>query len=110
MNEVREYVDSGGRSPFADWFNGLEAASAIKVRVALERMELGNMSGVKGVGRGVLERRIHFGPGLRIYFGRDEDALIILLAGGTKRRQQVDISRAQDLWLDYRRRKQEGSY
>ena len=110
MNEVREYVDSRGRSLFADWFNGLEAIAAAKVTVAVKRMELGNLSGVKGVGRGVLERRIHFGPGLRIYFGRDGDALIILLAGGTKRRQQVDISRTQDLWLDYRRRKQEGSY
>ena len=109
MNEVREYVDSRGRSPFADWFNGLEAASAIKVRVALERMGLGNLSDVKGVGRGVLERRIHFGPGLRIYFGRDGDALIILIGGGTKRRQQTDITRAQDLWRDYLRRKKEGS-
>ena len=62
------------------------------------------------VGGGVLERRIHWGPGLRIYFGRDGDALIILLGGGTKRRQQVDITNAQDLWLDYKRRKREGRY
>ncbi len=109
MNEVREYVDSNGRNPFADWFNGLEAVAAAKVTVALERMRLGNLGDVKSVGRGVVERRIHFGPGLRIYFGRDGETLVILLAGGTKRRQQADISKAHNLWLDYKRRKQEGS-
>ena len=110
MNEVREYVDSRGRNPFADWFDGLDATLAAKVRVAVVRMAAGNLSDVKGVGQGVLERRIHVGPGLRIYFGKDGDDLIILLAGGTKRRQQEDISRAQNLWFEYKRRKQEGSY
>ena len=110
MIEVRDYVDSGGRSPFADWFDRLGANEAAKVTIALERMRQGNLGDVKGVGRGVLERRIHSGPGLRIYFGRDGDALIILLAGGGKRRQQADISRSQNLWLEYKRRKPEGGY
>ena len=108
MYEVREYVEPGGRSPFADWFNGLDANLATKVAVALERMRSGNLGDIRSVGSGVLERRIHSGPGLRVYLGRDGDALIILLAGGTKRRQQTDISLAQDRWLDYKRRKQEG--
>ena len=108
MVEVKEYVDSRDRSPFADWFNGLEAALAAKVKIAVDRMAAGNLSDVKGVGQGVLERRIHFGPGPRIYFGKDGGDLIILLGGGTKRRQQVDISRAQDLWFEYKRRKREG--
>ena len=110
MIEVKEYSHVGDRSPFADWFNDLEATAAAKVAVAVQRMRAGNLSDVKGVGGGVLERRVHWGPGLRIYFGRDGDALIILLGGGTKRRQQVDITNAQDLWLDYKRRKREGRY
>ena len=68
-------------------------------------MEQGNLSNAKGVGAGLFEYRIDFGPGYRIYFGRDGDALIILLAGGTKQRQRQDIATAQARWMDYKRRK-----
>jgi putative addiction module killer protein len=57
------------------------------------------------VGGGVLECRIDFGPGYRIYMGRDGDRLIILLGGGTKKRQQRDIEKAQALWQQYKHRK-----
>ena len=72
---------------------------------ALVRMEQGNLSNAKGVGTGVLACRIDSGPGYRVYFGREGDALIILLGGGTKTRQQKDIKTAHDLWQEYRRRK-----
>ncbi len=68
---------------------------------ALVRMEQGNLSNVKGVGAGVSEYRIDFGPGYRVYFGRDGNTLIILLGGGTKKRQQRDIEAARDLWREY---------
>jgi hypothetical protein len=48
----------------------------------------GNLANVKGVGGGVLEYKIDFGPGYRIYFGRDGIRIVILLAGGTKKRQE----------------------
>ena len=105
MIEIREYIDPEGRSPYARWFNRLDAQAAAKVATALVRMEQGNLSNAKGVGAGVLECRIDFGPGYRVYFGKDGDALIILLGGGTKKRQQRDIDTAQDLWQEYRRRK-----
>ena len=104
---IREYLDARGRSPFAEWFEDLDARAAAKVTVALTRIETGNLSNVKGVGGGVLEYRIDWGPGYRVYFGRDGATLVILLAGGTKRRQQRDIAAAQHRWADYRRRKQE---
>lgn len=107
MIEIREYIDHRGRSPFGRWFNGLDAGAAARVRTSLARMEAGNLSNVRGVGRGVLERRINVGPGYRIYFGRDGDTLIVLLGGGTKVRQQRDIERARRLWQEYRRRKQQ---
>ena len=107
MIEVREYVDERGVSPFSRWFDDLDATAATKVRTALARMETGNLSNVRGVGQGVQEYRINFGPGYRVYFGRDGDTLIILLAGGTKRRQQDDIMDARDLWEEYRRRKRQ---
>ena len=72
---------------------------------AIEQMEAGNLSNVRSVGRGVSEYRIHFGPGYRIYFGRDGDTVIILLGGGTKTRQHRDIENARALWQEYRRHK-----
>ena len=95
---------SGHRLP-ARWFDRLDGRSAAKIATALARMELGNLSNTRSVGAGVLEYRIDSGPGYRIYLGRDGDALIVLLGGGTKARQQRDIETARKLWLEYRRRK-----
>jgi putative addiction module killer protein len=103
--ELEEYLDAHGARPFAAWFNGLDAAAAARIAVALTRMSGGNLANSKGVGGGVLEYRIDAGPGYRIYFGRDGDTLVILLAGGTKRRQQNDIETAQERWADYKKRK-----
>ncbi|CAK7254914.1 MULTISPECIES: type II toxin-antitoxin system RelE/ParE family toxin [unclassified Shinella] len=103
--KVVEYLDPAGRSPFAAWFRRIEARAAAKVTVALARLEGGNLSNTKTVGSGVLEYRIDYGPGYRVYFGRDGETLVILLAGGTKQRQQRDIADAQARWLDYKRRK-----
>jgi putative addiction module killer protein len=103
--DVREYLAADGSSPYRKWFNSLNAQAAAKIAIAVTRMEQGNLSNAKGVGAGLHEYSIDFGPGYRIYFGRDGDALVILLGGGTKKRQQEDIRRAQALWIDYKRRK-----
>jgi putative addiction module killer protein len=107
MLDVSEYLDADDRSPFADWFADLEATVAAKVTVALTRIEQGTLSSFKGVGAGVLEYRIDFGPGYRVYFGLDGDMLVILLGGGTKKRQQRDIEAAKLRWADYKRRKRQ---
>ena len=104
MMEIREFIDVDGRTPFAKWFDRLDARAAAKVATALVRMEQGNLSNVKGVGSGVFECRIDSGPGYRVYFGKDGDTLIVLLGGGTKRRQQQDIETARMLWREYKRR------
>jgi putative addiction module killer protein len=108
MIELRYYLGSDGESPFEHWFSALEAAAATKVLVALARLEQGNLSNVQGVGEGILEYQIDWGPGYRVYFGRDGDVLVILLTGGTKRRQQRDIETAKALWGDYKQRRQRG--
>ncbi len=102
---VWEYLDERGGSPFAHWFDGLHAIAAAKVATALYRLEQGNFSRVEGIGGGVYECKINFGPGYRVYFGKDGEALIILLGGGSKKRQQADISAALSCWQDYKRRK-----
>ncbi len=105
MLELRYYLARDGRSPFEGWFASLDPAARAKVTVAIARLEQGNLSNVKGVGEGVLEYRINFGPGYRVYFGRDGEVLVILLTGGTKKRQQRDINAAIAMWADYKQRR-----
>ena len=94
ITNLRGYIDEKGGKRFASWLESLDAAAAAKVTIALTRMEQGNLSNAKGVGAGVYEYRIDFGPGYRIYFGKDGDVLVILLGGGTKKRQNRDIQDA----------------
>ncbi len=102
---IREYLLPNGRSPYARWFDGLDARAAAKVLVSLTRLELGNHSNAKSLGSGLFELKIDFGPGYRVYFGKDGDRLIILLGGGTKKRQSDDIKTAKVIWQDYKERK-----
>lgn len=104
---VVEYLDLQGKSPFARWFEDLNAEAAAKVTTALYRLAQGNFSNVKGVGGGVFEYRIDFGPGYRIYFGKDGETVVILLGGSTKKRQQLAIAAAVDAWVACKRRKSE---
>jgi putative addiction module killer protein len=102
---IQEYLTLDGKSPFGKWFEGLNARAAVKVRVAIARIELGNFSNAKSVGFGVSEIKIDFGPGYRVYYGKDGEDIIILLAGGTKKRQPQDIQQAKNLWLEFKKRK-----
>jgi putative addiction module killer protein len=105
MTEIREFLDAQGGCPYKIWFDRLHPQAAAKIVTALTRLALGNFSNVKGVGSGVFELRIFFGPGYRVYFGKEGERLVILLGGGTKHRQQRDISTAIASWQDYKRRK-----
>lgn len=108
MVELVVYVTEEGKTPFDEWFHKLDTVAALKVRTALARIETGNLGDVKPVGQGVSERRITLGPGYRVYFGQDGDKLVILLCGGTKKRQSKDIEQAKAFWDDYKNRKQKG--
>jgi putative addiction module killer protein len=101
---VKEYLRPDGSSPYRDWFDGLDAQAAAKVTTAKLRMELGNASSVKWFA-GIGEYVIDWGPGYRICLAKDGESLIVLFAGGTKRRQQADIERAKALHAEYKKRK-----
>ncbi len=103
--QLDEYVDAFGRSAFARWFDHLDAIAAARVTIALTRLSHGNFSNVEGVGAGIFELKIDFGPGYRVYFGKDGERIVILLGGSTKKRQSAAIASAQAAWVDYRRRK-----
>lgn len=102
--QVKELLLPDGSSPFADWFASLDAMAAAKVSVAMARMEQGNLSNAEWF-RGIGEYKIDWGPGYRIYLAKDGLKIIVLLGGGSKKRQQKDIDQAIDFWEDYKRRK-----
>jgi putative addiction module killer protein len=84
----------------------LNAEARGKVTTALHRVGLGNFSNVRGVGAGIFECKIHFGPGYRVYFGKDGEQIVILVGGGTKRRQESDIRQAHTRWENFKQQKQ----
>ncbi len=83
MVEINEYVDLRGVSRFAKWRDTLDPTTRARITTALDRVERGNFTAAKSVGAGVSELRLDFGPGYRVYFGRDGETLVILLGGGT---------------------------
>lgn len=103
--KVQEYQDLAGKNRYRAWFNDLDVAAAVKVTTAVERIAQGNRSSLKPVGEGVSEYKLDWGPGYRIYLGQDGETLVILLGGGTKQGQNVDIENAQGAWREYKQRK-----
>ena len=92
MIEVRQTEEFWG------WLHRLKDANAVARIVArIRRIELGNPGDAKSVGKGVMEMRITYGPGYRIYYAHRGTAVVILLCGGDKRTQRQDIKRAQAL-------------
>ena len=92
MIEVRQTAE------FAGWLRQLKDANAIARIVArVRRMEMENFGDVRSVGSGVMEMRIDYGPGYRVYYVHRGAAVVILLCAGDKRTQRRDIRRAQEL-------------
>jgi putative addiction module killer protein len=80
---------------YAKWLDGLRDIHArARVQARIERLAMGNPGDVKPVGESVSELRIDYGPGYRVYYTMRGRTLIILLAGGDKRTQAVDIKTA----------------
>jgi putative addiction module killer protein len=105
MMEVRRYQRLDGEVPMTAWLAGLRDARArAKLEIRFRRVSLGIFGDIKPVGEGVLELREDIGPGYRVYLGRHGTTLVILLCGGDKRKQEADIKRAKEYWLDWKRR------
>ena len=99
--EIREYVENG-RSPYAEWFESLDNVTADRVDKYMRRLEQGNFGATKALREGVFELRMDFGPGYRVYYGRESQRIIILLGGGSKRRQEAEIVAALERWKRYK--------
>ena len=87
---------------FSAWLRRLRDANAVaRIVGRIRRMEKGNPGDTRSVGQGILEMRIDYGPGYRIYYSHRGAQIVILLCGGVKRTQQQDIKRAQKLAETY---------
>lgn len=108
--QVLYYQMADGRRPIEEWLDALSADkmafAAIQTRI--DRIERGLTGDWKSVGGGVFELRVDYGPGYRVYFGRDGLKVIILLCGGFKGTQSRDIKTAKKYWSDYEKRKSPG--
>jgi putative addiction module killer protein len=103
--ELLEYITEDGENPFHKWLNLLkDRAARARIRVRLNRLRLGNFGDCKSIGKGVSELRVDYGPGYRVYYGKSETTIVILLCGGSKKSQAKDIKLAQEYWADFKRR------
>ena len=99
------YITETGKIPFKDWLENLKNIHArAKIRVALDRVRLGNFGHAKFIGEGINELKIDFGQGYRVYYELAGDAIVLLLLGGDKASQSKDIVRAKEYWKEFKRR------
>jgi putative addiction module killer protein len=106
---VREYLTAQGKSPFRTWLKSLDVGVQARIQARVLRFENGNLGDHKAVGGGVWEARLDFGPGYRLYFGKEGVSMILLLAGGDKASQSNDISAAKRYWNDFRKEVKHGT-
>ena len=104
VSDIQMYQTVSGKQPYTEWFTSLDKADRAMIDGRLERVRHGLLGDCKSVGEGVLELRIHSGPGFRIYFAFDGLKLIILLCGGSKSKQDKDIEKAIKYLADYKER------
>jgi putative addiction module killer protein len=107
MFTVQVFEDERGKEPFTEWLKSLSLLVESRVLKRIYRVEQGNLGDYKQIGAGVFELRLFFDGGLRIYFGRDGDKIIILLCGGDKSSQKRDIEKALEYWRQYHEQKKE---
>ena len=101
--EIRAYETEDGKVPFDEWFTSIrDGSTRARIETRIDRLSLGNFGGCSTAKEGVIELCIDFGPGYRVYFGREGNALVVLLWGGKKDTQDADMKLAREYWRDYK--------
>ena len=105
--EIEVYETDVGKRPFELWLKGLrEIHTRAKIRMRLDRLRMGNFGDCKAIASGVSELKIHYGPGIRIYYGKIANRVVLLLCGGDKNIQERDITKAKEYLKEYKKRKE----
>jgi putative addiction module killer protein len=100
--EIRRYLTRTGKDLFGDWLDGLkDNRTRAKIIARIDRLSLGNFGDCRSLRGGLFELRIDWGPGYRVYYAMDSGTCVVLLCGGTKRKQSADIRRAAEYLKDY---------
>lgn len=103
--QIELFETDSGKCPFDDWFNNLrEMHTRAKILIRIDRLKLGNFGDCKSLGDGIGELRIHYGPGIRIYYAKIGNKIILLLCGGDKSSQSKDINKAKEYLKEYQTR------
>lgn len=102
-------MSEDGADHFAKRLQKRSSAARARIQTRTDRVELGIFGDHRSVGEGVCELRIDFGPGYRVCYGGDGDNLVILLVGGTKKRQVRDIAAARNPWSAYKQEKRDAN-
>ena len=98
------FYKTKNKEPVLEWIKTLDKTTRSRVFVRLERLKDGNYGDHKRF-KGIVELRLHFGKGYRVYFGEDGKNIVILLSGGDKSSQRKDIKNALMHWEDYNEQK-----
>ena len=102
---ILHYLTARGRDPFQDWLDALDDAKArTAILRRIDRMSADNFGDRRFLRDGVWELRIDVGPGYRVYYANEGKAIVLLLCGGSKKKQGADVTRAVDYSVDYARR------
>jgi putative addiction module killer protein len=108
IRKIEIYVAPSGRAPFSEWLHALkDIQGRAKIRVGIDRLSLGSFGNCRGLGKGIFDLKINYGPGYRIYFGQEGKKILVLVCGGDKDTQAKDIILAQIYWADFKSRKNE---
>lgn len=100
--KIELYNTKSGKQPFIDWLESIkDKTMRYRIKERLDRIALGNMGDCKPIKCGVSALRFNFGPGYRVYYGEQNNTVIILLCGGNKSTQEKDIKKALSYWEDY---------
>jgi len=103
--EIELYETASGHCPFDDWFESLrELHTRAKILTRLDRLKVGNFGDCKALGDGIAELRIHYGPGIRVYYSKIGNKIVLLLCGGDKSSQTKDINKAKEYLKEYQLR------
>jgi putative addiction module killer protein len=105
INTIDEFTNETGKSFYAQWLKSIRDARArARIILQVDKMALGLFGDSQPIGVGLSELRIHFGPGYRVYYGKESMHKYLLLLGGNKSTQSKDIKLAKKYWKDYEQR------
>lgn len=100
--QVIVYTQEDGKEPFTEWlYNLRDVMGRKRILARVSRLQQGNYGDCEPVGDGISELRLFFGSGYRVYFGEENNHIVVLLCGGDKGSQGKDIEQAKAYWKEY---------